>query len=230
MNDELFHIVNKRTFLIALLEATFIVILPIWGYILKDIPGVNEFLIGVIPRDLQHIYGIFIFPLVHNDLSHLFGNVIALYVLLLLLKNSFSPYYYRIIACGWVFPGIFIWLIGNSNTMHIGASGLVYHLAFFIFWIGVVIRHPNFIAQSLIVIFLYGGFFWGILPLFPEVSWEGHLGGFISGTLQALILYKPISMLYPKQEEEEDEDDAPPDWYEEENDNIIDFRDTKKNN
>ncbi|MGB4750854.1 MAG: hypothetical protein WBH58_08180, partial [Bacteroidales bacterium] len=71
MNDELFHIVNKRTFLIALLEATFIVILPIWGYILKDIPGVNEFLIGVIPRDLQHIYGIFIFPLVHNDLSHL---------------------------------------------------------------------------------------------------------------------------------------------------------------
>jgi len=224
MNDELFHIVNKRTFLIALLEATFIVILPIWGYILKDIPGVNEFLIGVIPRDLQHIYGIFIFPLVHNDLSHLFGNVIALYVLLLLLKNSFSPYYYRIIACGWVFPGIFIWLVGNSNTMHIGASGLVYHLAFFIFWIGIMIRQRTFIAQSLIVIFLYGGFFWGIFPLFPEVSWEGHLGGFISGTIQALILSKPISKLYPKEENDDDNDDEPPpDWYEE-NDNIINFK------
>ena len=224
MEDNLFHIVDKNTFLQALLEATFVTILPIWGYILQYIPSINEFLIGVVPRDWNQIYGILLFPMVHLDLSHLLGNVLALYVLLILLKNSFSPYFYRIVLCGWIFPGIFIWLIGNSNTMHIGASGLVYHLAFFIFWIGILVRQRNFIAQSLIVIFLYGGFFWGIFPLFPEVSWEGHLGGFISGTIQALILAKPISRLYPKEENDDDNDDEPPpDWYEE-NDNIIDFK------
>lgn len=66
-------------------------------------------------------------------------------------------------------------------------------------------------AVSLIVVFLYGSMWWGVLPLEPGVSWESHLFGGIVGTLMAWwyrevppahVPAPPIEMDEPEEEDE----------------------------
>ena len=82
--------------------------------------------------------------------------------------------------------GIWLWAIGRPS-FHIGASGLVYALASFIFFSGLIKKHTKLSAASLLVIFLYGSMIWGVLPIYKGVSWEGHLSGFLAGILLAIF-------------------------------------------
>ncbi len=82
--------------------------------------------------------------------------------------------------------GFFLWIIGRPSY-HIGASGLVYALASFLFLSGLIKKNPRLAAVSLIITFLYGSMIWGVFPLKIDVSWEGHLCGLISGILVALF-------------------------------------------
>ena len=77
-----------------------------------------------------------------------------------------------------------VWL-GGRPSFHIGASGLVYALASFLFS-GFVRKHNNLIALSMIVVFLYGGMVWGIFPSKDHISWEGHLFGAVNGLFWSL--------------------------------------------
>lgn len=54
-------------------------------------------------------------------------------------------------------------------------------------------------ALSFIVVFLYGGLLWFVVPVKPGISWEGHLSGLITGLLFALI-YKQEIEIQPKYE------------------------------
>lgn len=104
-----------------------------------------------------------------------------------------------------------------------GASGIIYGLAFFLFFSGILRKHVPLIAISLLVTFLYGGMVWNMFPFFakPTTSWEGHLSGAVSGTVLAYLFrrYGPQKPVYFSDEEEEEiteneEDeyaDTPPD-------------------
>ena len=59
------------------------------------------------------------------------------------------------------------------------------YLASFIFFSGLISKNKNLAALSLIVIFVYGSLFWGLFPIQLEMSWEGHLSGFLSGLIFA---------------------------------------------
>ena len=74
----------------------------------------------------------------------------------------------------WLFfvSGFWLWVIGRPS-LHIGASGVVYALASFLFTSGLIRKTPRLAAISLIVIFLYGSMIWGIFPTQPSISWEG---------------------------------------------------------
>lgn len=190
----------------ALIVITAICLIPVWGFILQDVDGMESYLVGVSPHDIDTWYGVFLFPALHADLIHLSGNLSAMFVLMFMLYNGFGKMFYEVIILGWIVPGIFIWFYGRSG-MHIGASGLVYTLASFIFFSGIVVRHYTLIAQSLIVVFLYGGIFWGIFPVRYDISWEGHLSGFVLGMLLAVFHRRYIISLYPAVKDENDEDD-----------------------
>lgn len=92
---------------------------------------------------------------------------------------------------------------------HIGASGLVYGLAFFLFFSGILRKYVPLIAISLLVTFLYGGIIWHMFPYFSpaNMSWEGHLSGGIMGTLCAFtfINHGPQRPEPFADEQEEDE-------------------------
>lgn len=164
--------------------------------------------LGVYPMQQRGMLGIFTHPLVHSSFSHLFANTIPLFFLSWCLF-----YFYRSIAsiiffAIWIGAGILTFLIGKPGW-HIGASGIVYGLAFFLFFSGILRKHIPLIAISLLVTFLYGGLVWNMFPQFAKIttSWEGHLSGAIAGTLCAIgfMNYGPQRSDPFVDEEEEDE-------------------------
>ena len=92
----------------------------------------------------------------------------------------------RIFMIIWIGAGLLTFIIGKPGW-HIGASGLIYGLAFFLFFSGILRKYVPLIAISLLVTFLYGGIIWHMFPYFSpaNMSWEGHLSGGIMGTLCA---------------------------------------------
>ena len=79
-----------------------------------------------------------------------------------------------------MFTGILVWIIGRPSY-HVGASGLIYGLAGFLFVSGIIRKHLGLMAISFLVAFQYGSMIWGVLPIEDRVSWESHLSGLMTG-------------------------------------------------
>ncbi|MPM23578.1 hypothetical protein SDC9_70052 [bioreactor metagenome] len=173
------------------------------------------FLTGIYPLTAEGLRGILTAPLVHADWEHLAGNISALLILYMVLFNNFHPMAWVVILLGYIVPGFWTWLFARP-AWHVGASSMVYALASFVFFAGVFSGHTRLIALSLFVVFMYGGIFWGIFPTMPEISWEGHLSGFILGILLALFYRKDIRLMYPRVQyfEDENNDDSPEEPFE----------------
>ena len=61
-------------------------------------------------------------------------------------------------------------------------------------------------AISLTIVFLYGSMIWGIFPIRPNVSWEGHLFGGLAGLFLAYY-YRKIGLQKPVYDWEDEEDE-----------------------
>jgi membrane associated rhomboid family serine protease len=141
---------------------------------------------GVLPGNLTGLRGILFSPLIHADFSHLAANSLPLLVLTFSLFFFYRKSPYTVFVLIYLFSGVFVW-IGGREALHIGASGIIYGLAAFLFLSGVLSHHTGLLTISLIVALLYGGLFWGIFPAKPEISWEAHLWGAISGFVLAFL-------------------------------------------
>jgi membrane associated rhomboid family serine protease len=164
---------------------------------------------GMYPRHAKGLIGILTSPLVHADFKHLVGNSSSFLVLATALFFFYREMAFRIFLLNYLFSGILLWLGGRANW-HIGASGVVYGMAAFLFLSGIFRKDSRLLTISLIVTFLYGSFIWGLLPLKEGISWDGHLMGAISGTILALIFYKygpPRKRFEWEDEPEEEEND-----------------------
>jgi len=85
----------------------------------------------------------------------------------------------------WVVGGVGTWLVAPDNTVHIGASVLVFGWLTYVILRGFFARNAVQILVGLVVLFVYGGALWGVLPGQPGISWQGHLFGAVGGALAA---------------------------------------------
>lgn len=147
--------------------------------------------LGLYPRSAHGLVGFIFSPLLHSDFSHLANNSLGLLTIGLMLFYFYPYDAVRVVVSGWLCSCSVIWLIG-SPSYHIGASGLVYAMAFYVVARGLRLRQRALSAVALLLIFLYGSLFWGIFPsASPEISWEGHLGGALAGLVCAFAIPRP---------------------------------------
>lgn len=162
--------------------------LGIWTVYMMELRlGINLNAWGIYPRTLRGLVGVATGPFIHGSLGHLYNNTLPLVILSAALFYFYRPIAWKTLLVGTLLTGLVTWAIGRPSY-HIGASGVIYLLASFIFFKGVFSRHYRLVALSLLVVFLYGGMLWYIFPIKDEISWEGHLGGALSGMLLAYAL------------------------------------------
>lgn len=166
------------------------------------------YFLGIKPLSAEGLPGIITSPLIHGDMKHLFANSIPLFVLGSVLFYFYRSFSVRIVALVWIMTGLWVW-VGGRESWHIGASGLVYGIASFLFLSGILKGDTRLLAITLLVTFLYGSMVWGIFPdFFPErnISWESHLWGLAAGAILAVFYRKqgPQRKKYEWEMEEEE--------------------------
>lgn len=159
-----------------------IILLILWVVqIIQVASGLSLGWLGVYPRHLVGVKGIFTSPFIHSqDWMHIINNSVPLFVGLAMISFFFRRVAPQVIFLIYFLTGLGVWLFGRS-VLHIGASGVVYGLISFIFWSGIFRRNVKSIVLALIILFVYSGMFLGVLPNQPGISWESHLIGGIVG-------------------------------------------------
>lgn len=146
---------------------------------------------GIWPRHWEGLPGVLVSPFLHGDLGHIASNTPPLLILTAALVYFYRNLSLKVIVYGILLSGFITWAIGR-DSVHIGASGLVYVLVGFIFFKGLFTRYYRLVALSFAVALMYGGMVWYMFPGVEEgISWEGHLGGMVSGLLFAAIFRTP---------------------------------------
>ena len=141
--------------------------------------------LGIRPRTQSGLWGILRAPFLHAGWQHLSANSVPFVVLgLLVLLRGFRDFLGSTLIII-VLGGSGVWLFGQSNSVHVGASGLIFGYFGFLVVIGILERSLVGVMTSALVVFLYGGIIWGVLPTTSYVSWEGHLFGLLAGTMAA---------------------------------------------
>jgi membrane associated rhomboid family serine protease len=168
--------------------------------------NIQDHSFGLHPRDFNHWQGILTSAFIHGSAEHLLSNVLSFFCLGGLLFIFYWRIAKRVLLLSWIFTGIIMFLFARSEFFHIGASGVIYAMAFFLVTAGFLSGHAALRVISLIVILYYGSMVWGFLPLDSKVSWDGHLSGAAAGILVAFIFAKKYKLDYPKNL---------PDWFNE---------------
>ena len=180
------------------------VITIIFCFVICENFNIDNSTFGIYPRDRKSLFGIFTMVFVHSGVKHLFNNIVPLFILGSLLFYFYNEVAMKVWIYSILYGGILLWL-GGRASYHIGASGLVYALSSFIFLSGILRKNNKLKAISLCIIFLYGGLIWGIFPTYKNISWEGHLFGFINGIFWSLYFKNigPKKDMYSWDKEEE---------------------------
>jgi membrane associated rhomboid family serine protease len=155
------------------------------AFFLEVVYGWNLSGFGIIPRTLQGLIGVFTAPLIHGNISHLISNSVPM----VFLGSALFFFYPRIGSTVFLrtyfWTNILVWLFARPAN-HIGASGVVYGLAFFLIFFGIFRRDFLSILISIITLLLYGGVFYGVLPTDSRISWESHFAGALVGITSAV--------------------------------------------
>jgi membrane associated rhomboid family serine protease len=143
---------------------------------------------GVRPRTVTGLRGILFMPILHRGFGHLLANTIPIIILGWLVMLRRTADIFAVAGVTIVVGGLGIWLFGAANSVHVGASGLIFGFFGFLLAQAYFERSLAAIALAVVVFLLYGGIIWGVLPGQVGISWLGHLFGFIGGILAAYLL------------------------------------------
>lgn len=162
--------------------------------------------LGIAPRQASGLIGILTAPLVHGSFAHLVSNTLPLGLLSALALYAYPLATRRALPAIWLLSGLLVWLFARPSH-HIGISGIVHGLMFFLFFIGLLRRDRLAVAITLVVFFLYGGMVMTVLPREQDVSFEYHAAGALVGLVAAIVLRRADPSPPRKRYEWEDEAD-----------------------
>lgn len=174
-----------------------------WGGFLMQYLGLfsncDGAIISLVPSGLK---GIVLSPFLHGSLEHILSNSLPIAVMVYLLFLFYPTMAKTILIYGTLMTGFLVWLLPSMDleakyyiTCIIGASGVAYMLAFFLFFSGVFRKNPKLLTISLLVALYFGSMIWGLFPeeffqkmdAESKISWQSHLSGAVVGTIFAWV-------------------------------------------
>jgi membrane associated rhomboid family serine protease len=162
--------------------------------------------LGIRPRETGGLIGVLTAPFAHASFEHLMSNTLPLGILAALALYAYPRATRFALPLIWLASGLGVWLWARPSV-HVGISGIVHGLMFFLFVMGLLRRDRLGVAIALIVFFLYGGMLMTVLPRDPDVSFEYHLFGALAGIAAAIGLFRfdplPPRRRYSWEDEEE---------------------------
>lgn len=144
--------------------------------------------LGILPHRFIGLRGILFAPFLHGNFYHIAANTVPFVILgwMVMLRNTKDFYFVSFMSA--LVGGLGTWLIGRPNSVHIGASGVIFGYFGYLLFRGYFEKSFVAISISIAIAIGYGGMIWGVLPTRSYISWEGHLFGFIGGILAAKLL------------------------------------------
>ncbi len=146
--------------------------------------------LGLSTRRSSGLVGILFCPFLHGSFNHAVLNSAPIAVLGGIILSINRRWFLPTTAIIMLVGGSLTWLFARPNTLHVGASGVVFGYLGYLIAYGIRARSLSAILGALLAIVLYGYLVKGVLPSGPGVSWEGHLFGLLGGVVAAFILPK----------------------------------------
>ncbi len=171
---------------IEIVDAITHVGLSAFGMRVRSVSWLDSF--GIAPRSLSGLLGIFFAPFLHGSFAHLIANTVPFLTLGFLVMLRGLGTFIGVTLTIMVLGGLAVWLFGASNSVHVGASGVIFGYIGYLVARGYFERSFGSIAIAVLVAVVYGGALWGVLPGNPRISWQGHLFGFLAGVVAAGLL------------------------------------------
>ena len=202
---------ERRKFLGSLIIPLLIVAVMWLVKIIEVTQGIDLSRYGLVPQTGRGLIGILTLPFLHGSWEHLLSNTVPIIVLGTALYYFYPTLANRVMLISYLGSGLLTWCLGSPYSIHIGASALVYSLNLFLIISGFIRGNRALVVISLIMVFLYGSFIWGMIPelaIPQQISWEGHLGGALVGTLLAFFLRKKGPQKEVYHWDEDDDDDS----------------------
>lgn len=149
---------------------------------------VNRF--GIVPREVSHLSGIVFAPFLHGDWAHLLSNFFPFVIFSSLIGLHSLKRFWTVLILSILMTGSLVWLFARGESIHIGMSGVVYAMWGYLIVYGALKKHFRDIIVSILVLVLYGGLVFGVLPSAPNVSYESHFFGALAGGVLGYFLSK----------------------------------------
>lgn len=142
---------------------------------------------GIRPRSIAGLQGLIFAPFLHSGWGHLISNSLALGPLLFISLTYSRKMTLEAVIFIALLGGGATWLLGGGNTIHVGASGIIFGLIGYLLAIGLFRRELFALVVSLIVASYYGWAIYSLFVVLPGVSWTGHFFGFGAGVFAAWL-------------------------------------------
>jgi membrane associated rhomboid family serine protease len=146
---------------------------------------------GIEPRDPDGLVGVVAAPFLHADFGHLIANTIPFVTLGIIIGLQGVARVLAVTGIVMLVSGLGTWIVAPDNSIHIGASGIVFGYASYLVARGIFNRDLIEIAIGLGVVAIWGtALLGGLLPQ-DGVSWQGHFFGAVGGVLAARVFARP---------------------------------------
>ncbi|NLR93210.1 rhomboid family intramembrane serine protease [Flammeovirga agarivorans] len=167
--------------------------------------GVDLYHLGIYPRNRLGTFGILFHPFIHGGFKHLFSNTVSFAILCFSLYFFIPKVATKVLWKLSIYSGILVWIFARPS-FHIGASGVIYGIASFLFFIGLFQKNPGSLIISLCIAVLNHGMLVGLVPQEDGISWESHLSGSIVGFFLAYY-YRKVETTFSQQKQVEVDED-----------------------
>lgn len=144
---------------------------------------------GIYPHNVDRLWGVLTSPFLHvSFFPHLFDNTIPLVFMGVIIALRGARRLAAVTLIVIVVGGLGTWLISPAGAPIVGASGLVFGYATYLFARGIFNRSLLEIAVGLVVGILWGGVLVASVVPHPGVSWQDHVCGAVGGVIAAWLL------------------------------------------